>query len=186
MLNYTQHSLIRNILCTVLYGSFMAYGLVGSVYPRLYLVQAQFPESSQLQTISPTNAHNMTQLWQLGLGTARQASWSPDGSFLAVASSVGVWVYDSQDLNSAPHLLESQGALTTIAFSSNGLMLASGAVDGKLTLWDLETYATNAIFERPGNQIIATTFSPDDEVGYCIRRWYDAGLGRRYRQSRLQ
>ena len=72
--------------------------------------------------------------------------FSPNGQLLAVASGIGVWLYDvatSQELA----LLPTENSIYSIAFSPDGTTLALGFHKGMVELWDLAT----------GTQIITLT-----------------------------
>ena len=72
---------------------------------------------------------------RLGKGTISDAAYSPDGKLLAVAGSLGVWLYDAQDLTEVGLL---EGASQHIVISPNGEILAS-AHGEEIRLWDLQT-----------------------------------------------
>jgi len=69
----------------------------------LFLAQV---DTDTLETITPENAVLMKQVAMLGRGPINSLAWSPDGTMLAVASPLGVWLYDPKDLKSSPRLLE--------------------------------------------------------------------------------
>ena len=70
------------------------------------------------------------------IGTShRNVAFSPDGQRLAVASSIGVWLYDvatSRELA----LIPSASSVLSVVFSPDGTRLASGSDDGTILLWD--------------------------------------------------
>lgn len=85
-------------------------------------------------------------LTTFGQGAFYDAAWSPDGDTLAVASSMGIWLYEWQDVNTEPRLLEGDfGGINRVAYSPDGSLLAaaspyinnSGArITPQITLWD--------------------------------------------------
>ena len=62
---------------------------------------------------------------RLGKGWTSDIQYSPDGSRLAVASSIGIWLYDTA-AHQEVALLASQLSVQSIAFSPNGRTIASG------------------------------------------------------------
>ena len=106
---------------------------------------------------------------RLGKGAVRNIEYSPDGTRLAVSSTVGIWLYDAetgeeldlltgqrgiilwdadtgQHLRSATHILElaEPGRGTRVALSQNGKVLATGSENMPepifiIHLWDVDT-----------------------------------------------
>lgn len=56
------------------------------------------PSLPSPQVLEPSNAANIRPLARLGKGTISQAAYSPDGKLLAVAGSLGIYLYDAQTL----------------------------------------------------------------------------------------
>ena len=81
---------------------------------------------------------------RLGKGrTTGEIAYSPDGTHLAVVSSIGIWIYDA-DTGAEIDLLTGSIAVSNVAFSPDGTMLASEGKgsDGKdstVQLWDIAT-----------------------------------------------
>lgn len=114
--------------------------------------------------ITPENASELTELVRLGRGKPSQLAYSPDGSTIAVASSIGVWLYsaDSLDTEQEPPYIVSSTPVTAVAFSPDGNTLAFGE-DGVLRLWDMEAMAeTNSMDLNTTLNFIK--FSPDGSV----------------------
>ena len=76
---------------------------------------------------------------RLGRGWAQTGAWSPDGSRLAVAGSIGAWVYDASDWDAEPALFETDYLVTWAEFSPGGGLLALGLADGTAQAFDVAT-----------------------------------------------
>ena len=90
----------------------------------------------------------------------RAVSFSPDGQCLAVASSIGVWLYEvatSQPLI----LLPSEFSVHSVVFSPDGTLLASGLDYGRIELWEVETGTKVATLEGHYHRVTSVVFSPD-------------------------
>ena len=94
-----------------------------------------------------------------GGGRIYDIEYSPDGTRLAVASSSGVWIYDSVTV--AP--ITPIGTLAfDIAFSPDGRTLASGS--GILHLWDVVTGKKKDILHKGDRSASRVAFSADGRM----------------------
>jgi WD40 repeat protein len=123
--------------------------------PLLFLIglAALLPRNSgdflppNLEPITAANAHRVQELAILGRGTPRDIAWSSDGRTLAVATTIGIWLYDFDPNSPAsiqdvePRLLRAHRTeVHTIAFSPDSTLLASageGNDYGMVYLWDI-------------------------------------------------
>ena len=67
-------------------------------------------------------------------GGVAEIAFSPDGRLLAVASSIGVYLYAAADLREV-RFLPTDSPVRSVAFSPDGRALASGSWDGTVRLW---------------------------------------------------
>jgi len=76
---------------------------------------------------------------RLGKGKINEIQYSPDGTRLAVVSSIGIWLYDVATFRELALLTGHTEIVWSLAFSPDGQTLASGSWDGTVLLWDLTT-----------------------------------------------
>lgn len=76
---------------------------------------------------------------RIGRGWAQCVAFSSDENSLAVASSIGLWIYDVSNMNPIALWDTERGLVSTVAFSPDGALLATGNWDGEVKLWDIQT-----------------------------------------------
>ena len=89
-------------------------------------------------------------------------AFSPDNTRLAVATSIGIWMYDShtrEELNLLT-LSTLTGNVRSLAFSPDGSTLASGR-DETVRLWDVATGKHKATLTGHTGWVRSIAFSPD-------------------------
>ena len=74
---------------------------------------------------------------RLGRGWVTQVEFSPDGTRLAVAGSIGIWIYDARTYQEIALLTGHTATVESISFSKDGKMLASGIRNRTIRLWDV-------------------------------------------------
>ena len=104
-------------------------------------------------------------LMRLGKGTIHEIKYSPDGTRLAVASRIGVWIYDTQTGEELDLFIGHTDTINSISFSPDGKTLASGSSDNTIRLWDVETDRTPRIFTRRDTYSVnSVAFSPNGKT----------------------
>ena len=119
---------------------------------------------------------------RLSKGCITDIQYSPDGKFLAVASGIGIWLYDVTVHQEASLITGHTSVVDCLAFSPDGRILASGSADGTIILRDRITGEQTALI---GHTLWITdlAFSPDgktlasDSRDSTIRLW-DAITGK--------
>ena len=106
-------------------------------------------------------------LARLGKGGIADIQYSPDGIRLAVATHIGVWLYDAHTCTELALLKhgQDQGAVS-LAFSRDGTILVTGNGDDTISLWDVYTGQRHSIM-RLGNaedEVWAFVVSPDGKT----------------------
>ena len=90
----------------------------------------------------------------------RAVALSPDGRRLAVASAIGVWLYEAATTR-AQVLLPSSRPVHSVAFSTAGTV-AAGMANGRVELWDVETGTSIGTLRHANwGRVTAVVFSPD-------------------------
>ena len=99
----------------------------------------------------------MARLGKGKIGDSERAiAFSPDGQYLAVASGIGIWLYDVATYR---ELALIPGHITFVAFSPDGTLLVLGRDGGSVELWDVSTRTNIATL---GNwNVTSVAFSPD-------------------------
>ena len=106
---------------------------------------------------------------RIGKGRIYDIAYSSDGTRLAVASSIGVWIYDADSGKELDLLTEHTDKVLSVAFNLNGNILASGSDDGSIHLWDTRTSThlrtmtedtsliTNVVFNGDGKMLASAS-----------------------------
>ncbi len=128
------------------------------------------PESrTDLPYISSDNVQRFGELVRMGRGTVNALAISPyespfgqaRGELLAVAGSLGVWLYDLRAASSAELLQGPAGRLTDVAWSPDGTQLAASGADGTLWVWDSSGQKEARSWSAHSGRVESVAWSPD-------------------------
>jgi WD40 repeat protein len=102
--------------------------------------------------ITAQNAAQISQIERIGSGVPRAMTFSPDGSRLAVATTLGVWLIDLPvgARHASPELVEGQSGAESVSFSPDGAQIAAGGEDNSVMVFDV---ASGEIVARLENHI---------------------------------
>ena len=110
-------------------------------------------------------------------------AYSPDGTRLAVASGIGIWLYDTATHQEIALLTGHTSSVFSVSYSPDGSTIASANKDGPIRLWDATTGAHKHTLKgyRSGG-VLSVSFSPDGNTiasasyDQTVRLW-DATTG---------
>lgn len=113
--------------------------------------------------ISPENVKSIVPLRRYGMGVPTDVAYAPDGSLIAVSSSIGIYRYDAQNFRALP-LIGTKAYIRSVAFSPDSRLIASGDANGGLSLWDARTGTLVRTLEGHVGEVDLLAFSPDGQV----------------------
>ena len=101
---------------------------------------------------------------RLGKGGINEIQYSPDGMLLAVASDIGIWLYDTSTSQEITLLTGHTAPVLSLAFSSNGRTFVSGGGDGTIRFWDRNTGTHKTRLIAYQLDVNSLAFSPDGHL----------------------
>ena len=100
----------------------------------------------------------------------------PHGAFIGISASNHIGLWDPETMTETARF-QYDARLTSIAFSPNGDLVASGSVDNTLQLWDPRTHTLQATLRGHTGAVLSVVFSPDGtllasgSVDNTVRLW---------------
>ncbi len=116
-----------------------------------------------LEAISPNNVDRLAKLADWGKGRPGEIAYSSDGEFLAVASSIGVYLFAANSLEEVG-FLKINAWVDCIAFSPDGKFLAAGSQDNAIRVWQVDDLSLLSKVEGHEGWIQSLAFSPDGTI----------------------
>lgn len=130
--------------------------IIASLLPRRIL-----PENSQWHLPKDKSA-------VLNTSGINDVQYSPDGTHLAVASSVGIWLYNMNSEEEPALLTTDIPGVFSVSFSPDGQTLASGDNDGLVRLWNIDARKYEEIFimnrEMLNQQVTHVSFNRNGDT----------------------
>ena len=129
-------------------------------------------ENRQLQTTTQTTQTNSdVTTWdlpegaiaRLGRGIIADLAFSPDGESLAVATTMGCWLYELPTMKPIALWETERGMVSTISFSPNGQWIATSNWDSIIKVWETETQRCTAKIRGWHHGTSQLAFSPDSQ-----------------------
>ena len=121
------------------------------------------PNFQSSATISPENTDQMVELARLGMGVLERPAYSPDGSLLAVASSLGVYLYAAETMEQV-RFIETNTWVNDVAFSPDGTLLAVATRDNTIQLRQVSDGALQDTLVGHKSWVASVAFSPGGEM----------------------
>ena len=127
---------------------FISIGIVNSAFSQNY-TQWGLPEGAKMRLGKGVITGNIT--------------FSPDSSLLAVASSIGIWIYDGYTGKELNLLTNHARYIPKIAFSPDGKTLASCS-SAEFYIWDVKTGNLKLTISAHTRDINSLAFNPDGKT----------------------
>lgn len=119
--------------------------------------------------ITAENVAGLQQLRVLGEGYINDVIFSPDEQFVAMATTVGIWLYSIDDLENPIYLFGDYAINVTYAmFSPDGSRLFGGTSNGWIYIWDVANMEQIAELGRIPNEISYFQLSEDEKYLYVM------------------
>ena len=135
-------------------------------YPRLIvllLILALLLPSANAQDYMKWSLPKHAKM-RIGKGNINELRFSPDGTRLAVASSIGTWVYDVHTGKELNLLKGYTKQVNSVSFSPDGMTLTTGSWDKTVRLWDAITGRHLKTLTRHMSTVYNVYFSPDGKT----------------------
>ena len=101
---------------------------------------------------------------RFGKGRINGVTYSPDGNRRAVASSIGILICDAYTGEELKLLSGHASDVLSVAYSPDGLTLASGSEDNTVRLWNVQSGQHKLTLEGHEDAVTSVVFSPNSGV----------------------
>ena len=101
---------------------------------------------------------------RLGKGSINEITYSPDGTRLAVATDIGIWIYDMTTHQETALFTGHTDIVNRVVFSADGHTIASASSDNTIRLWDAKTGTHKITIASQTSGLSSVAFSPDGKT----------------------
>jgi WD40 repeat protein/serine/threonine protein kinase len=112
--------------------------------------------------ITTSNVQRLVTLTRLGIGTLNEIAWAPDNRQMALATTTGVYVIDTQTKSMVTYL-DTTGAVHSVAYSPDGSRIVTGEKGGLVRVWDVKTGKEFRSLSGHLQTVNRVAFSPDGQ-----------------------
>ena len=134
-----------------------------SIFLALFLISGLYLPSTFAQDYAQWNLPKGAKA-RLGKGRMNEIAYSPDGTRLAVAGGIGIWLYDTQTGEALDLLTGHTSLVYSVSFSPDGQSLASGSRNGTVRIWDVNTGRQLRTLTEHTSYVFSVSFSPDGQT----------------------
>ena len=120
------------------------------------------PDGTKFVSGNPTKLWDVTTKHNIVNIGGNNAVFSPDGAMLAYGLGNNIKLWDVATQNNIDTLEGHAEGVLSLAFSPDGMLLASGAYDGSIKLWNVATRNNVGTFEEHTKGVLSLAFSPPD------------------------
>lgn len=101
---------------------------------------------------------------RFGKGRIREITYSPDGSILAAAGDIGIWIYDASTYHELSMFPADSTRFDSLIFINDYLILASGGGDEVFLQWDKNDEILKKAYNRIKNENGDDAYNPNRQT----------------------
>jgi WD40 repeat protein len=93
-------------------------------------------------------------------------AFSPDGTWLVIAGSGSLHVYNLQESSLASSIVCHKFAVASVNFTQDGNHLVATGAEGALSIWNSSTWDERQRIQLPAKGVLQTALAPDSSTVY--------------------